>query len=78
MHELIPITSLFPGQVAEVRQVVGRSEQIRRLEELGVRAGVMLEMVRGGTPCIVRVGATKLCFRDGELCSVLVAARMSA
>lgn len=78
MHELIPIASLFPGQIAEVRQVVGRSEQIRRLEELGVRAGVMLEMVRGGTPCIVRVGATKLCFRDGELCSVLVAARMSA
>jgi len=78
MHELIPIASLLPGQVAEVRQVVGRPEQVRRLEELGVRHGVTLEIVQAGTPCIVRVGATKLCFRDGEMCSVLVAARMSA
>jgi ferrous iron transport protein A len=78
MHHLIPISLLLPGQVAEVRQIVGQTEQIRRLEELGVRDGVALEMVQAGSPCIVRVGATKLCFRDGELCSVLVAARMSA
>jgi ferrous iron transport protein A len=78
MHDLVPIASLLPGQLAQVRQVVGRPEQVRRLEELGVRDGVVLELVRGGTPCIVRVGATKLCFREGEMCSVLVAARMSA
>ncbi|MEX2093867.1 MAG: FeoA domain-containing protein [Pirellulales bacterium] len=78
MHGLVAIASLLPGQLAEVRQVVGRPEQVRRLEELGVRDGVVLEMVRAGTPCIIRVGATKLCFRDGEMCSVLVAARMSA
>jgi ferrous iron transport protein A len=78
MHDLIPIASLLPGQLAQIRQIVGRPEQVRRLEELGVRVGVVLEIVRGGTPCIVRVGPTKLCFRDGEMCSVLVAARMSA
>ena len=78
MYDLIPIASLLPGQVAEVRQVVGQPHEVRRLEELGVRDGVVLEMVRAGAPCIIRVGATKLCFRDGEMCSVLVAARMSA
>lgn len=78
MHDLVPIASLVPGQLAQVQQVVGRPEQVRRLEELGVRQGVVLELIRGGTPCIVRVGSTRLCFRDGELCSVLVAARMSA
>jgi ferrous iron transport protein A len=78
MHHLIPISALLPGQVAEVRQIVGRPEQVRRLEELGVRDGVTIELVQAGSPCIVRVGATRLCFRDGELCSVLVAARMSA
>ena len=78
MPELLPITALLPGQVAEVRQVVGRPEQVRRLEELGLRDGVRLEVIQAGTPCIVRVGGTKLCFRDGEMCSVLVAARMSA
>lgn len=78
MSDLIPIASLLPGQFAQVRQIVGRPEQVRRLEELGIRDGVVLEMVCGGTPCIVRVGATKLCFRDCEMCSVLVATRMSA
>ena len=78
MYDLIPIASLLPGQVAEVRQVVGRPHEVRRLEELGVRGGAVLEMVRAGTPCIIRVGGAKLCFRDGEMCSVLVAARMSA
>jgi len=78
MPDLIPIASLLPGQVAEVRQVVGRTDQIRRLGELGVRDGVLLEVVRAGTPCVVRMGGTKFCFRDGETCSVLVAARISA
>jgi ferrous iron transport protein A len=78
MHELLPLTALVAGQVAEVRRVVGRPEQVQRLEELGVRDGVVLEMVRPGTPCIVRVGASKLCLRDGELLSLLVALRKSA
>jgi Fe2+ transport system protein FeoA len=78
MHHLIPISSLLPGQRAEVHQIVGSADQVRRMEELGIRSGVALEMVQSGTPCIVRVGATKLCFRDGEMCSILVAARMSA
>jgi ferrous iron transport protein A len=78
MHDLIPIAALRPGQIAEVRQIAGRMEQIRRLEELGVRDGVIVEVVRAGTPCIIRVGGTRLCFRDGELCSVMVAARKSA
>ena len=42
--------------MAEMRQVAGRPEQVRRLEELGLRDGAELEMVRGGSPCIVRVG----------------------
>jgi ferrous iron transport protein A len=78
MPDLVPIAFMQPGQTAEVRQIVGQPEQVRRMEELGVRSGVTLELVQAGKPCIVRVGPAKLCFRDGEMCSVLVAARMSA
>jgi ferrous iron transport protein A len=74
----MPISLLRCGDVAEVRLVIGRPQEVRRLEELGVRGGVVLEMIRSGSPCIVRVGASKLCFRVGDLCSVLVAARKSA
>jgi ferrous iron transport protein A len=74
----MPLTALSPGQVAEVRQVVGSPDHVRRLEELGLRDGARLEMVRTGSPCIVRIGASTLCLRNGELLAVMVAPRMSA
>ena len=74
----IALNLLRPGQVAEVYQVVGPAEQVRRLEELGLRSGARLEMIRDGSPCIVRVGSSTLCLRNGELTCVLVAPRMSA
>jgi len=78
MHDLLTLTGLRPGQTAEVFQLVGAPERIRRLEELGLRAGAWLEMVRPGSPCIFRVGGTTLCFRDDEISSVIVRPRMSA
>jgi ferrous iron transport protein A len=66
------------GEWGKVRQVVGRADHVRRLEELGMRDGARLEMVRAGTPCIVRLAGSTLCFRDGEMLSVLVDPRMLA
>ena len=78
MPEYLPLAALRPGQLAVVRHVTGPTEQVRRLEELGLRAGTRVEMVRGGSPCIVRIGQHKLCLRNGELLSVLVELRMTA
>jgi ferrous iron transport protein A len=77
MHQ-IPLNQLRRGEVAEISQVVGSPEQVRRLEELGLRDGAHLEIIRGGSPCIVRVGGTTLCFRQDELLSVLVTPRKTA
>jgi ferrous iron transport protein A len=74
----IPITQLRRGEVAEISQVLGSTEQVRRLEELGLRGGAHLEVVRAGSPCIVRVGGTTLCFRDDELVRILVTPRKTA
>ncbi len=72
MHELIPLHILERGQTAEVGQLMGLPEQVLRLEELGLRQGAVVEMVDPGVPCIVRVAGSKLCFRNGDLLSVLV------
>jgi ferrous iron transport protein A len=77
MH-CIPITQLRSGEVAEISQVVGPPEHVRRLEELGLRGGARLEIVRGGSPCIVRVAGATLCFRHDELLRVLVTPRKTA
>ena len=60
------------GSSARIGQLVGNPEQVHRLEELGIRQGETVEMVRSGTPCIVRLAGHKLCFRDSLLLSVLV------
>lgn len=74
----IPITHLRRGEVADISQLLGSPEQVRRLEELGLRSGVRLEIVQSGSPCIVRVDGTKLCFRHDELLRVLVTPRKTA
>jgi ferrous iron transport protein A len=76
--DVIPITQLRNGEVAEISKILGTPEQVRRLGELGLRGGVRLEIVRSGSPCIVRVAGAKLCIRHNELCHVLVTPRKTA
>ncbi|MEX0611140.1 MAG: FeoA family protein [Pirellulales bacterium] len=78
MHSAIPITALRRGEVAEIDQVLGSPEQVRRLQELGLCGGARLEVVRAGSPCIVRVAGSTLCFREDELLRVYVTPRKTA
>jgi ferrous iron transport protein A len=75
---MVPISLLRPGQVAEIHELVGPIEHVRRLEELGLRRGARLESLRGGSPCIVRIDGTTLCVRDDGLVRVFVSPRMTA
>jgi ferrous iron transport protein A len=72
MHELVPLSLLQPGQQAWIDHVVGRADDVHRLEELGMRVGSAIEVVQAGSPCIVRLGGSKLCFRACDMTSVLV------
>ncbi len=70
--------SLRSGQVAEVREIDGPAEDVRRLAELGLRNGARLELVRSGSPCILRINGATFCFRNTGSVNVVVAPRMSA
>jgi ferrous iron transport protein A len=72
MNDLIPLNLLKTGCTALVGQILGRPEQVHRLEELGLRGGASVEMLQPGSPCIIRLAGHKLCFRADELLSVLV------
>jgi len=78
MHELIPLHSLFAGQTALVEEVVGNSDEVQRLHEIGLRQGAPVEMIQPGTPCVIRLGGNKLCFRHDDLMSVMVRAGVVA
>lgn len=78
MSDIIPLHLLRVGQTARVDQLLGKPEQVLRLEELGLRGGVELTMLQTGSPCIIRLAGHKLCFRADEVTSVLVSPGDSA
>jgi ferrous iron transport protein A len=78
MRDSLSVTLLAAGQVAEILQLVGPPEHVRRFEELGLRTGARIEIVRGGSPCIIRIGDSRLCFREDAQVQVLVAPRKTA
>ena len=78
MCEFISLSALRPGQVAEIGEVVGPVAHIRRLHELGLRTGAQLQIMRSGSPCILRVDGSTLCFRDDDSLRLMVLSRQSA
>jgi ferrous iron transport protein A len=72
VFELVPLSFLRRGQSGRISAVLGGGELMHRLREMGMRAGAEVQMVRTGSPCIIRLGGQKLCFRGDEVASVLV------
>jgi Fe2+ transport system protein FeoA len=71
--DLIPLSALLAGNHGRIHSVVGNTELVRHLAELGLQNGTLLEMVRPGATCILRVDGAKLCVRGDELLRVMVA-----
>jgi ferrous iron transport protein A len=72
MPQLVPLQFLDSGQRARIDQLLGRPDEIHRLEEMGMRVGRDIEMVRPGSPCIIKLDGTRLAFRNDDSFSVLV------
>lgn len=70
--DLVPLAMLRSGQSALVGDVLGGGELAQRLREMGVRSGARIQMVRQGSPCILRIDGVKLCVRADEVAHVLV------
>ena len=71
-QELIPLHLLARGQSAEIGEFVGKPEQVHHLHELGLRSGMVVEMLQPGSPCIVQLGGQRICFRSSAALGVLV------
>lgn len=69
---MLPLECLRPGEWAEVAEVSGQADWVRRMAELGVREGCRLQMLTPGSPCMLAVGQTRLCLRCDACGSVLV------
>jgi ferrous iron transport protein A len=72
MSTILPLELLSPGESATIESLHGDAETVHRMEELGLRSGVKVEMVQTGSPCIIRVNGCKLCFRKSEILHIFV------
>ncbi|HZU35843.1 MAG TPA: FeoA family protein [Gemmataceae bacterium] len=71
-QNLLPIEYLASGTWAEVADVSGEPAWVRRLAELGIRAGSRLQMLQPGTPCLLEVAGARLSVRADVAMQILV------
>jgi ferrous iron transport protein A len=71
-EELVPLNLLRAGQKALVEVVLGASDLVQRLKEMGLRDGEEVLMIQPGSPCLIRLGDRRLGLRADDLGGVLV------
>ncbi|PQO40167.1 ferrous iron transport protein A [Blastopirellula marina] len=69
---MMPLDMLPIGQTAEISDVLGDQNDVKRLAEMGLRCGVVVQVVQQGSPCIIRVDGSTLCFRECQHLQVFV------
>jgi Fe2+ transport system protein FeoA len=69
---IVPLQQLAVGQTGCIHRLLGRPDDVHRLEEFGLRQGVRIEMFRPGNPCIIRLMGGKVCLRADDLLQILV------
>ncbi|HEY2253499.1 MAG TPA: FeoA family protein [Planctomycetaceae bacterium] len=70
--QILPMQLLNPGETGCITDVEGDTHLVRRLGEMGLRAGVEVRMVQPGSPCIVAFDHQRLTFRGDDEAVVLV------
>lgn len=65
------LAQLPAGAAAEIVEISGTGPSVARLRELGFQAGRTVQMVRPGSPCIVKLDQCKLCLRPCGACVVV-------
>ena len=69
---LLPLEGLRSGEWAEVAEVSGEPAWVARMAELGIRAGSRLQVLQPGSPCLLRVGGSRLSLRADQAAQILV------
>lgn len=69
---IVPLELMSNGEQGRVCNLDGSPEFVVRLEEMGLREGTRVRMVRAGSPCILAINNHRFSLRCDECASVLV------
>jgi len=70
--QLVPLDGLREHERARVIDVDARPDVRHRLEEMGLREGTVIRLLKRGTPCILCIGDQRLCYRPEPDTFILV------
>ncbi len=70
--EVVPLEMLRANERACIVEMVGDSKQMHRLEEMGLREGSSIRMVRPGRPCLLAIDGKRISLRLDEAADILV------
>ncbi|MGN6135625.1 MAG: FeoA family protein [Aureliella sp.] len=70
---LVPLDLLKAGESASIVELSGDSSLVHRLQEMGLRTGAVVRMLKPGAPCVVALDGKRLSLRLGGLLDILVA-----
>jgi ferrous iron transport protein A len=73
LQQFVPLEFLRAGEEGRVHQIEGAHDLVVRLEEMGLRQGVDVRMIRPGSPCIVAFDNHRLSVRTDENAVVMIA-----
>lgn len=69
----IPLNSIAVGRYAEVDNISGGEMMCKKLMEMGVNKGIVIEIIRNDAgPLIIKVGETRLVLGRGMAQKVMV------
>ena len=69
---VVPLEMMTTGEQGRIHALDGSPEFVIRLQEMGLREGVPVQMVRAGSPCILSVNDQRLSLRFEDSTTVLV------
>jgi ferrous iron transport protein A len=72
MEFVLPLELLRRGEWGEVAEVHGEPGWVGRMAELGFRAGSRVLVLQSGSPCLVRIGETRLSLRGDDAMQIVV------
>ena len=72
-ESLLPLDLMKAGESASIVELHGDSSQVHRLQEMGLRAGAIIRMLKPGAPCLVALDGKRLSLRLGGLLDIFVA-----
>ncbi len=72
MSPSLPLEFVRAGEWADITEVTGEPTWVGRMAELGLRAGSRVQILQGGSPCLVKVNGSRLCLRGEQAMQILV------